>query len=218
MTTIDSFDLQKEELKKELENLRNENELLLSKNNELEAENLVLCNQFESFKQKAKTEENERRIIELNKNLFNSNVCGSLLSLSNNNTVVEKNGSNGSANSFLEVNLSDNCSVKFTRLDDLHGDGITDFIGWKDRNRFQNGSLSTCIGPRGNYSEGSFAPSKPSFPTITRGESITVSFSNGKAYFKPSTCTTTFSIDTPSYLVFGMTVYGQNHEWKVERV
>ncbi|KAL0251882.1 hypothetical protein GEMRC1_001094 [Eukaryota sp. GEM-RC1] len=44
---VDSFELQKEELKKELENLKNENELLLSKNNELEAENLVLCNQFE---------------------------------------------------------------------------------------------------------------------------------------------------------------------------
>ncbi|KAL0251448.1 hypothetical protein GEMRC1_000661 [Eukaryota sp. GEM-RC1] len=144
---VESFELQKEELKKELENINYENVLLMSKNNELEAENLVLCNQVESFKQKvedeenerkrvealnkAKSEENERRIIELSKNVFNSNNCGSFLSLSNNNTVVKKNGASCDTNCFVEVDISDNCSVKFTRLDDL-GNTYTDFIGWKD--------------------------------------------------------------------------------------
>ncbi|KAL0251456.1 hypothetical protein GEMRC1_000669 [Eukaryota sp. GEM-RC1] len=168
---------------------------------------------------KAKAEEDERRRIQLSKNIFNSNSCGSKLSLSNNNTVVKKNGSKGCTNTFVEVNLTDNCSVKFTRLDNLHGDGDTDGIGWKDRGSHQDGSIpSPCIRAIGTYSLGSFSPSNPRFPTITRGESITVSFSNGKAYFKPSTSTTTFSVDIPSNLIFGMLVYGENHEWKVERV
>ncbi|KAL0251377.1 hypothetical protein GEMRC1_000590 [Eukaryota sp. GEM-RC1] len=86
------------------------------------------------------------------------------------------------------------------------------------KNQVDDFEPNPFIRPRGDSSEGSFSPSNPMFPTITKGESITVSFSNGKARFKPSTCTTTFGIDIPSNLVFGMEVFGQNHEWKVERV
>ncbi|KAL0251733.1 hypothetical protein GEMRC1_000945 [Eukaryota sp. GEM-RC1] len=147
---------------------------------------------------------------------FNSSFCGSELCLSSNNSVVKKTGSDSIYNSFVEVNISDNCSVKFTRLDDP--DNVeSDYIGWKDRGSLQNSPPGLCICPLGAYN-GSFSPSNPGFPTITRGESITVSYSNGKARFKPSTCTAYYSIDIPSNLVFGLTVWGQNHEWKVERV
>ncbi|KAL0250880.1 hypothetical protein GEMRC1_000094 [Eukaryota sp. GEM-RC1] len=163
-------------------------------------------------------EENERKRIELSKNLFNRNNCGSKLSLSNTNTVVKKNGFNGDAKSFVEVILLEDCSVKFTRLDGL-GNNYSDFIGWKEGGSLQNGSNpGPCIRTKGTCSIGFSSPSESSFPTITKGESITVSFCNGKAHFKPSTCTTTFSTDIPSNFVFGMTVWCQNHEWKVERV
>ncbi|KAL0252126.1 hypothetical protein GEMRC1_001338 [Eukaryota sp. GEM-RC1] len=165
-----------------------------------------------------KPEEIDRR-IETIIGTFDYITCGSQLVVSNNNTVVKKNGIEGDEASFVVVKHSDNCSVNFTRLDDHHCDDITDCIGWKDRNRLQDESEpSLCICSRGDFSRGTFSPSNPSFPPITRGESITVSFSNGKAHFQPSTCTTTFSIDIPSNLVFGMTVFGQNHEWKVECV
>ncbi|KAL0251763.1 hypothetical protein GEMRC1_000975 [Eukaryota sp. GEM-RC1] len=208
---VDSFELQKEEWK-------NEKEQLLLKNKELETD----VDTLRAFKLKVEEEEEEkeRTRIEALIGTFDTSTCGSFLSLSNNNTVVKQNGPSINYNNFVEVNLSDNCSVKLTRLDDLHGDGRTDYIGWKDRGRLQCGSVpSLCICPRGDcVGQGCFSPSNPSFPTITKGESITVSFSKGKAYFKPSTCTTTFSIDIPSNLVFGMLVYGKNHEWKVDRV
>ncbi|KAL0252081.1 hypothetical protein GEMRC1_001293 [Eukaryota sp. GEM-RC1] len=163
------------------------------------------------------------------KNLFNSNNCGSDLSLSNYNTVVKRNNMSGNINSFVEVNLADSYSVKFTRLDDLHQDDDVkdlydgdehqfDFIGWTNRNSPQMDGSSTYIRTTGKSHCGSFSPSNSRFPTITKGESITVSFSHGKACFKPSTCTTTFNVDIPSNLVFGMLVWGRNHEWKVERV
>ncbi|KAL0250865.1 hypothetical protein GEMRC1_000079 [Eukaryota sp. GEM-RC1] len=209
---VDSFDLQKEEP-------QNQKHQLLP---ELKVENLTLNSEVEFLRdsnQKAKSEENERRRIEALIGTFDPTTCGSELSLSNNNNVVKKNGSRGDPNSFVEVNLSNNCSVKFTRLDDPVDDSSTDYVGWKDAGSLQDGTYpSPRVCSRGNCNGGSFSPSNPSFPTITKGESITVSFSNGKAYFKPSTCTTTFSIDIPSNLVFGMTVYGKNHEWKVERV
>ncbi|KAL0251255.1 hypothetical protein GEMRC1_000468 [Eukaryota sp. GEM-RC1] len=204
---VAGFELEKEQWRNEMKNL-------LFQIEELNSEVEIL----RPMKQKVVDEENERRRIELSKNLFNSNSCGPQLSLSNNNSVVKKNGVSGMDNSFVEVNITGNCSVIFTRLDNLHGDGKTDFIGWKNRSSLQhNSGPSPYICPRGS-GHGSFSPSNPSFPTITKGESITVSFSNGKAHFKPSTCTNTFTIDIPSYLVFGMLVYGQNHVWKVERV
>ncbi|KAL0252010.1 hypothetical protein GEMRC1_001222 [Eukaryota sp. GEM-RC1] len=217
---VDNFELQKEELKNENEKLKSENDLLLSKNNELEADVLSLNNEvhtLRAFKQKVEEEENERRRIEALIGTFVSTTCGSRLSLSNSNTVVKRNGSDGKTNSFVKVNLSDNSSVKFTRLDDL-SDDINDFIGWKNRGTLTDDfTPNPCVSPRGNCALGYFS-SNPKFPQITRGESITVSFSSGKAYFKPSTCTTTFSTDMPRNLVFGITVNGQNHEWKVERV
>ncbi|KAL0252172.1 hypothetical protein GEMRC1_001384 [Eukaryota sp. GEM-RC1] len=165
-----------------------------------------------------KFEENEKIKKEARIGKFNPDNCGFELCLSNNNTICKKEGHNDCVNSFVEVSIPNNCSVKFTGLNTADTTNY-DYIGWKERDHVQDESYPfPCIGPRGDSSSGTFSPSDPMFTSISKGESITVSFSNGIAYFKPSTCTTTFSIDIPSNLVFGMMIFGQNHEWKVESV
>ncbi|KAL0251996.1 hypothetical protein GEMRC1_001208 [Eukaryota sp. GEM-RC1] len=199
---VDSFELQKEEWK-------NEKKQLFTLTNEVES--------LRQFKQKVEEEENERRRIEALIGTFDPTNCGSRLSLSNNNTIVKKNCDQDDSNCFVEVNLSDNCSVKFTRLDDV-GNGYTDFIGWKDRSSLQNDQYpSPSLQTNGGGTRGSLSPST-SFSGIIKGESIIVSFYNGKAYFKPSPRSFTCSTDIPNNLVFGLFGRGPNHEWKVERV
>ncbi|KAL0252141.1 hypothetical protein GEMRC1_001353 [Eukaryota sp. GEM-RC1] len=73
-----------------------------------------------------------------------------------------------------------------------------------------------CFQSNGSF-RGYYYPFDPRFTEITEGESITVTFSKGMAYFKPSTCITTFSIAIPKGYVFGMYIRGASHEWKVER-
>ncbi|KAL0241423.1 hypothetical protein GEMRC1_006658 [Eukaryota sp. GEM-RC1] len=101
--------------------------------------------------------------------------CGSELSLSKNDSIIKKCGYTGHSNSFVQVNLS-SCSytVKFTRLDDLGSTTCSDFIGWKDISKLQDGKYpKPCIGTDGNYIRGSFSPPNPNFPPISKGESIT---------------------------------------------
>ncbi|KAL0238222.1 hypothetical protein GEMRC1_012695 [Eukaryota sp. GEM-RC1] len=183
--------------------------------NVMEQQFLLLNSELKSLKQ------SNMPLIEKHKALigtFDSNFCGSKLYLSNTNTVVTKTDSGSNDSSFVAVNLSDFHSVKFTRLDDLQDlepSGCDD-LGWKTISILQDACDSCPHIAHKGFGKGLFYPFDPSFPKITKDESITVSFSNGKAYFKPSTSTTTFSIDIPINLVFGLTVWGQNHEWKVE--
>ncbi|KAL0232634.1 hypothetical protein GEMRC1_011381 [Eukaryota sp. GEM-RC1] len=153
----------------------------------------------------------------LSKGVLDSNMGGSKLAVFNENTEVRKTGGNGNGQSFVRIIPIDGHSVKIIRQDDTHDD-FSDQIGFKNPHKIQSGiSMSVAVGSDGNMSKGSFSPSDPRFPPITKGESITVRFTNGRVSFTPSTCSTTFTTDIPQDLVFGLAIYGQHHSWKLER-
>ncbi|KAL0242910.1 hypothetical protein GEMRC1_005473 [Eukaryota sp. GEM-RC1] len=85
--------------------------------------------------------EEERLQFEDSIGTFNPDNCCSCLTLFENNHVVKTERYNNGHNSFVEVNLPDNHSVKFTRLDDVD-DGHTDSIGWKDSSGLSNNVMA----------------------------------------------------------------------------
>ncbi|KAL0242698.1 hypothetical protein GEMRC1_005261 [Eukaryota sp. GEM-RC1] len=168
-----------------------------------------------------KLEQKEKELLRDSIGTFNPSNCSPGFSLSDYNHVVRKVSPSGREGTFVEVIHSDNCTLKFTKLDDIYYGSfmVNEFIGWKERDILQDSSTpNPAICPKGVNFAGSFSPSEPRFPPITTGESITVTFADGYVHFKPSTCTTTFSIENPKNLVFGVYLYWHNKDWKVERI
>ncbi|KAL0250945.1 hypothetical protein GEMRC1_000159 [Eukaryota sp. GEM-RC1] len=93
LSTLNQHDQELKEVKQQV----------LSLSTELKEQVAFLKNELMSLTESVMSQEDT---IELITNIFNSNNCGSYLSLSNNNTVVKNNDSSGHVNNFVEVNLA----------------------------------------------------------------------------------------------------------------